>query len=70
MPKRNMETWIHFYLDRVQVDEETEYAKYPEDESACWPAAEQFSDEAAQNRIREGAPPSLVLGLAEFRRVL
>jgi hypothetical protein len=70
VPKRNMETWIHLYLDGPPVDEETEYAKYPKDESTCWPAAEQFSDEAAQNRIREGAPPSLVQGLAEFRRVL
>jgi hypothetical protein len=69
VPKRNMETWIHFYLDRAQVDEETEYAKYPSNESACWPAAERFSDEAAQRRAPEGAPPSLVQGLAEFWRV-
>ncbi len=70
VPKRNMETWIHFYLDGPPVDEEVEYAKYPNNESACWPAAERFSDDAVQKRDPEGAPASLVQGLAEFRRVL
>jgi hypothetical protein len=70
IPKRNMETWIHFYLDGPSVDEEEEYDKYPKNESACWPAADQFSDDAAQKNVPQGAPPSLVQGLAEFWRVL
>lgn len=70
VPKRNIETWIHFYLDGPPVDEEREFAKYLNNESACWPAAEQFSDEAARQTVPQDAPPSLVQGLAEFRRVL
>lgn len=70
VPKRNIETWISFYLNGPLVDEETEYAKYPKNESACWPAAEQFSDQAAQKSSPAGGPPSLIQGLAEFRRVL
>jgi hypothetical protein len=69
VPKRNIETWIHFYLDGPPVDEETEYTKYPQ-ESACWPAAEKFSDGAAQKVTPVDAPPSLVQGLQEFQRVL
>lgn len=34
-PKRNIETWIHFYLDGPPIDESTEYAKYGGRESDC-----------------------------------
>jgi hypothetical protein len=68
VPKRNIETWIHFYLDGPPIDEMTEYAKYPE-ESACWPAAEKFSEDAAQGAPQQDRPPSLVQGLQEFQRV-
>jgi 4-hydroxyphenylpyruvate dioxygenase-like putative hemolysin len=70
VPKRNIETWIYFYLNGPPVDEATEYAKYPGNESACWPAAEKFSDDAVQNVMPLGAPASLVQGLQEFKRAL
>lgn len=70
VPKRNIETWIHFYLDGPPVDETTEYAKYGGRESDCWPAADAFSDHAGRNTPPVGSPPSLTVGLAEFRRVL
>lgn len=70
VPKRNVETWIHFYLNGPPVDEATEYAKYSGNESACWPAAERFSDEAVQSSPSPGAPASLVQGLQEFVRAL
>ncbi len=70
LPKRNIETWIHFYLDGPPIDEVTEYAKYTGHESDCWPAAEAFSDGAASNTEPPDAPPSLGMGLSEFQRVL
>lgn len=70
VPKRNIETWIQFYLQGPPVDEVTEYPKYPKNESACWPAAERFSDDAAQGGTPLDAPPSLLQGLQEFQRVL
>ncbi len=70
VPKRNIETWIHFYLDGPPIDESTEYSKYRGHESDCWPAANAFSDNAASNTVPTGAPPSLTVGLSEFQRVL
>lgn len=70
IPKRNIETWIHFYLDGPPIDEVTEYAKYTGRESDCWPAAEAFSDGAASTTVPAAAPPSLEVGLSEFRRIL
>lgn len=70
IPKRNIETWIHFYLDGPPIDENTEYAKYSGRESDCGPAAESFSNDAASSTVPPGAPPSLEVGLSEFRRVL
>jgi hypothetical protein len=70
IPKRNIETWIHFYLEGPPIDETTGYSKYKGSESECWPAAESFSDDAASNTRPPGAPPSLEVGLSEFQRVL
>ncbi len=38
IPKRNIETWIHF-LNGTQVNEETPYSKLAR-ESDCWPAVD------------------------------
>ncbi|QAT83941.1 hypothetical protein EJ065_2361 [Corallococcus coralloides] len=70
VPKRNIETWIRFYLDGPPVDEVQAYPKYTGNESACWPAADSFARDAAGNVQPPQAPGSLVLGLDEFRRVL
>ncbi|RKH69267.1 hypothetical protein D7X55_07955 [Corallococcus sp. AB049A] len=70
VPKRNIETWIRFYLNGPPVDEVQAYPKYTGTESACWPAAEAFAQDAAGNVQPPQAPGSLLLGLDEFRRVL
>lgn len=70
IPKRNIETWIRFYLDGPPVDEVQAYAKYTGNESACWPAADSFAKGAAGNVQPPQAPGSLLMGLDEFRRVL
>ncbi|RYZ39852.1 MAG: hypothetical protein EOO71_18445 [Myxococcaceae bacterium] len=70
IPKRNIETWIHSYLDGSPVDEVQAYPKYSGNESACWPAAEAFADDAQRSSPVLQAPPSLNEGLAEFRRIL
>jgi len=70
VPKREIETWIRFYLDGPPVDETVSYPKYEGHESDCHPAADAFADDAANARVPPGAPASLTPGLAEFARVL
>jgi hypothetical protein len=68
VPRRNIETWIHFLLHGAPVDETVEYPKFPKRESEAWPAAEKF-DEASRGESLAGAPPSLVLALDEMLRI-
>lgn len=67
VPKRNIETWIHFFLSGKAVDESTAYPKFAE-ESEAWPAAEAF-DQASKTTAPANAPPSLATALAEMGRV-
>lgn len=67
VPKRNIETWIHFFLKGVAVDESIAYPKLAE-ESEAWPAAEAF-DQASKTAAPANAPPSLVAALAEMGRI-
>ncbi len=67
VPKRNIETWIHFLLSGQLVDESTAYSKFAE-ESEAWPAAEAF-DQASKTEAPADAPPSLVTALAEMARI-
>jgi hypothetical protein len=68
VPKREIETWIHFFLDSVPVNEQTSYPKY-DHESDTWPAAEVFAKHVREGTTPAGAPPSLPVGLAEARRL-
>jgi hypothetical protein len=68
VPKREIETWIHFFLDGVPVDEQPNYPKYSH-ESDTWPAAESFARHVRAGTAPAGAPPSLPVGLAEARRL-
>lgn len=69
IPKRNTETWIHFFDDRT-VDEETAYPKFTGHESDARPAAASFAAHAKKGTAPDHALPSIVRGLQEIRRVL
>ncbi|MCF2149654.1 hypothetical protein IQ276_025125 [Desmonostoc muscorum LEGE 12446] len=67
IPKRNIETWIH-YLQGETVDEETEYSKFT-NESACKPSVENLLNQCYQG-LDENAPPSLQAACGELQRIL
>jgi hypothetical protein len=68
VPKRNIETWIH-YLRGQAVDEETEYPKFPKNESACKPSVENLVNQCYQS-LDKNAPPSLQTACGELQRIL
>ncbi|MGF1935167.1 MAG: hypothetical protein RM347_012300 [Nostoc sp. ChiQUE02] len=68
IPKRNIETWIH-YLQNETVDEETEYSKFLNNESACKPSIENLVNQCYQG-LDENAPPSLQAACGELQRIL
>lgn len=70
IPKRNIETWIQFYVSGPPVDETTVYPKLTGRESECWPAADAFAANAKDGKTPTGAPPSLPLALVEAGRIL
>jgi hypothetical protein len=71
VPKWNIETWIHFFLDGPPVDEDkSDYAKYTGHEADAAPSAEQFAAHARARTVPHQAPPSLEIGLEEARRVV
>jgi len=67
IPKRNIETWIH-YLQGETVDEETEYSKF-NNESVCKPYVENLVNQCYQG-LDENAPPSLQAACGELQRIL
>ena len=67
VPKRNIETWIH-YLQGETVDEETEYSKFPK-ESACKPYIENLVNQYSQG-LEENTPLSLQAACGELQRIL
>lgn len=69
IPKRNVETWIHFYLSGPPADDSTAYPKLTGRESECWPAAEAFAEDVRTPTVPAGAPPSLPPALVETRRL-
>lgn len=70
IPRRNIETWIHFYLSGPPIDEENAYPKFEGREAECWPAAEAFAANVRDRIVPPAAPPSLPVALNETRRVL
>jgi hypothetical protein len=68
VPKRNIETWIH-YLQGTNVDEETEYTKFKK-QSDCKPYIEQLVNQCYQGNLDENAPPSLKAACGELQRIL
>jgi len=67
VPKRNVETWIH-YLNGKKVNEEDNYAKLDQ-ERDCRPAVNQLVELCKSTGIRPDAPPSLAAACAEYGRV-
>ncbi|UUO15878.1 hypothetical protein [Dolichospermum heterosporum] len=68
VPKRNIETWIH-YLQGENIDEETEYTKSKK-QSDCKPYIEQLVNQCSQGNLDENAPPSLKAACGELQRIL
>lgn len=69
IPRREIETWIHFFLDGPPIDEAVSYPKYKGRESETWPAAEAFARHARDATTPTDAPPSLLHGLAKARQL-
>ncbi|MBD6617196.1 hypothetical protein FNW02_15480 [Komarekiella sp. 'clone 1'] len=67
IPKKNIETWIH-YLQGEIVDEETEYSKL-NSESACKPYVENLVKQCYEG-LHKNAPLSLQTACGELQRIL
>ena len=69
VPKRNIETWIH-YLQGETVNEEDAYAKFEKNEAACKTAVENLADRCYSQSLPEDAPRSLQAACGELQRLL
>jgi hypothetical protein len=69
VPKRNIETWIH-YLQGETVNEEDAYAKFEKNEAACKTAVEDLADRCYSQSLPEDAPRSLQAACGELQRLL
>ncbi|MEH2450862.1 hypothetical protein [Nostoc sp.] len=73
VPKRNIETWIHYLRTGEVVEEEGEnskYSKFPKNEAICKPGVEQLANQCSQGSLDENAPPSLQAACEELQRIL
>lgn len=68
VPKRNIETWIH-YLQGENVDEEQEYTKLIK-QSDCKPYLDQLVNQCSQGNLDKNAPSSLQTGCGELQKIL
>lgn len=69
IPRRNIETWIRFFLNGPPVDEQTDYGHLSRPSDAS-PAAEAFVAYARNHTLPSDAPASLIPSLQEFRKIL
>jgi len=69
VPKRNIETWIH-YLQGETVNEEDAYAKFENNEAVCKTAVEDLADRCYSQSLPEDAPRSLQAACGELQRLL
>jgi hypothetical protein len=69
VPKRNIETWIH-YLQGETVNEEDAYAKFEKNEAVCKTAVEDLADRCYSQSLPEDAPRSLQAACGELQRLL
>jgi hypothetical protein len=69
VPKRNIETWIH-YLQGETVNEEDAYAKFENNEAVCKTAVEDLADRCYSQSLPEDAPLSLQAACGELQPLL
>src|SRR4028119_1575242 len=69
VPKRNIETWIH-YLQGETVNEEDAYARFKNNEAVCKTAVEDLADRCYSQSLPEDAPRSLQAACGELQRLL
>ena len=69
IPKRNIETWIH-YLQGETVNEEDAYVRFEKNEAACKTAVEDLADRCYSQSLPEDAPRSLQAACGELQRLL
>ena len=69
VPKRNIETWIH-YLQGETVNEEDAYPKYEKNEAVCKTYVENLADRCYAQSLPEDAPRSLQAACGELQRLL
>lgn len=67
IPRRNIETWIHF-LDGAAVEEGIAYRKLPS-ESGCKPGVERLFEICSQGACPADFPDSLKAACLEYERV-
>ncbi|MEG3865373.1 MULTISPECIES: hypothetical protein [unclassified Microcoleus] len=74
VPKRNIETWIHYlqgdYLQGETVNEEDAYAKFEKNEAICKRPVEDLADRCYSQSLPENAPLSLQAACGELQRLL
>ncbi len=69
VPKRNIETWVH-YLQGESVNEEDTYSKFPNNETNCKPSVENLAEQCRSQNILKETPESLQLACGELQRLL
>lgn len=67
LPRRNIETWIHFLQDGGPVDESTPYRKLPR-ESECHSVVDHLGAKH-EYRLSDDVPSSLRAACSEIRRI-
>ena len=69
VPKRNIETWIH-YLQGKTVNEEDAYSHFDKNEAACKTSVENLADRCYSQNLPEDAPQSLQAACGELQPLL
>ena len=69
VPKRNIETWIH-YLQGETVNEEDAYSHFDKNEAVCKTYVENLADRCYSQNLPEDAPRSLQAACGELQRLL
>jgi hypothetical protein len=69
VPKRNIETWIH-YLQGKTVNEEEAYSKFHNSEASCKGDVENLAQQCYSQSLPNNAPESLQLACGELQRLL
>jgi hypothetical protein len=68
IPRRNIESWVHFAETR-QIDETTDFKPQYRDSKACRNAADVAIEICRTSTDQSAVPPSLATACLELRRV-